>query len=296
MTSDATSGRGFPGSIRGVIDIIFGRWPAWPWSVLAVIAIGGVAGAASARIVFDSGRFSASASGPFACAAYGIVAAALLTLLPRLWQLLRLQPQVVRRPATPDESWWPLELLAAALRSTPTSRRTHEEFHAAIAAAVGEARTVLAERLWPAWVAAFVAPVFGLLAAWTSGAQVVARIGENSGPDEVLPAFLAVVSPPMVATIAASLVLMLAVVVTDQLTKRVLVRWGGSVHAADGDHPAVRERLDGSRPASRDDEGPSPGPAHGGTSGVASGPRPRHPLHPDTLEQMVRDSMPQRDE
>jgi hypothetical protein len=291
------SGRGFPVSVRGVVDVIFGRWPAWPWSVVLLIAAGGIAGAAVAPALRAWAPDRAAAFGTAACAGYGLVAAALMSLLPRAGRLLALQRAVRRRPAAVEASWWPLELLAAALRSTPTLRRTLEEFNTAVSAAVGQARTILADRLWPAWVAAFIAPVLGLMTAWHNGAQVQMRMNDGTAPAQVVPAFIAQVSPPMVATIAASLALVVAIVALDQWTKILLVKWRGIVEATDGNHPAIIERLSVDAAAA----------AHEAPRGAGiavtreSAPRPPQEslpitsLDPDNLEREWRESTSRRE-
>lgn len=232
-------------SIREATEVIFGRWPAWPWSVLGLIVACGVAAAAAAPALRAAEVANPAALGTAACAGYGIVAAALASLLPRAWRLLSLRRDVVRRPNDVDATWWPLELLAVALRSKPELQRTQEHFPAAVGAAVDQMRTILADRLWPAWVTAFVAPVLGLMTAWHNGAQVQSRLQDGDAPAAVFPAFVAQVSPPMVSTIAAALALIVAVVAIDQWTKGLLLRWGGIVEAADVDHPAVRQQLSG---------------------------------------------------
>ena len=126
---------------------------------------------------------------------------------------------IARRPTTIDGAWWPLDLLVAALATTPMLRRTPEEFTTAVTAASGQARSLLADRLWPAWTAAFVAPVLGLITAWQNGSRVQVRLQQGEEVATVFPAFIAQVSPPMVATIAASLALMVTLVAIDQWTK-----------------------------------------------------------------------------
>jgi len=169
----------------------------------------------------------------------------MLSLLPRLGKLAILWRGVVRRPADVDASWWPLKLLTAALVATPKLRRTPQEFRSAVEVAGGQARSILADRLWPAWVVAFVAPVLGLITAWQNGAKVQVRLQRGEEISTVFPAFIAQVSHPMVATIAASLSLMVAIVVIDQLTKGLLRQWCGVIEATDGDQPCVAERLGG---------------------------------------------------
>ena len=293
----STSGRSFPDSVRGVVDMIFGRWPAWPWSVVVLIAAGGITGGAVAPVLRAWAPDRTAAFGTAACAGYGLVAAALLSLLPRAGRLLTLQRAVTRRPAMVEASWWPLELLAVALRSTPTLRRTLEEFNTAVSAAVGQARTILADRLWPAWLAAFIAPVLGLMTAWQNGAQVQMRMGDGTAPAQVVPAFIAQVSPPMVATIAASLTLVVAIVALDQWTKLLLVKWRGIVEAADGNHPAILERLSVDAAAAAHEAPRGSGIAVTRES-APSPPQERLPitsLDPDTLEREWRESTSRRE-
>jgi hypothetical protein len=232
-------------SLRSVVDEVFGRWPAWPWSVLSLIAVGGVVGLFAGAALRDAVIAIQPALGTAACVGYGIVAAAMLSLLPRLVRLAILWRGVARRPEAVDASWWPLKMLTAALVTTPKLRRTQQEFRSAVEAAGGQARSILADRLWPAWVVAFVAPVLGLITAWQNGAKVQLRLQQGEEISTVFPAFITQASGPMVATIAASLALMLAIVVIDQFTKGLLRHWCGVVEVADGDHPCVAERLGG---------------------------------------------------
>lgn len=249
-------------SLRSVVEEVFGRWPAWPWSVLGLILAGGAAGLAAGSVLGGAGEEGRAALGKAACAGYGLVAGALLSLLPRVGRLVMLRPGVVRRPATIDDSWWPLKLLAPALAATPRLRRTQQEFSAAVGTAGGQIRSLLADRLWPAWVVAFVAPVLGLITAWQNGAKVQVRLRQGEDLAGVFPAFIAQVSPPMVATIVASLSLMVAIVVIDQWTKALLRRWSAIVEPADGDRQCVidglgreefREPADAPRPPARTD-------------------------------------------
>jgi hypothetical protein len=294
MMRATAAGRDGATSIRAATDEIFGRWPAWPWSVLILIAGGGIVGAASAPALRAAGVASSATLGTFACAGYGLVAAAFLSLLPRIGRLLLLQQGVARRPETIDEAWWPLRLLPAALASTPTLRRTHEEFSSAVAAAAGQVRGILAHRLWPAWAVAFVAPVLGLMTAWQNGATVQVRFQPDAGPGAVLPALISQVSPPMVATIAASLALMVVAVAIDQWTKGLLQRWLGIVEAADGGHPAVAAKLslgpvaDAPRPG-RDSEPPSREPSLPPPSSAGEN-LPVHPLDPEELARLWQQS------
>jgi len=230
-------------SLRGVVDEIFGRWPAWPWSVLGLIVAGGVVGLVAGSSLGGTAEEGRAAFGKAACAGYGLVAAAMLSLLPRVGKLAMLSQGAARRPAAIDDSWWPLKLLAPTLVATPSLRRTPQEFKSAVAAAGGQIRSILADRLWPAWVVAFMAPVLGLITAWQNGARVQLRLQQGEEVATVFPAFIAQVSPPMVATIAASMALMVAVVVIDQWTKALLRRWSGIVEPTDGEHPCVINRL-----------------------------------------------------
>jgi hypothetical protein len=230
-------------SLRGVVDEVFGRWPAWPWSVLGLIVAGGVVGLVAGSALGGTGEESRAALGKAACAGYGLVVAAMLSLLPRVGKLAMLWRGVARRPAAIDDSWWPLKLLAPALVATPSLRRTQQEFKSAVATAGGQIRSILADRLWPAWVVAFVAPVLGLITAWQNGARVQLRLQQGEDVATVFPAVIAQVSPPMVATIAASLTLMVAIVLIDQLTKGLLRRWSGIVETSDGEHQCVIDRL-----------------------------------------------------
>jgi hypothetical protein len=230
-------------SLRGVVDEVFGRWPASPWSVLGLIVAGGVVGLVAGSALGGTGEESRAALGKAACAGYGLVVAAMLSLLPRVGKLAMLWRGVARRPAAIDDSWWPLKLLAPALVATPSLRRTQQEFKSAVATAGGQIRSILADRLWPAWVVAFVAPVLGLINAWQNGARVQLRLQQGEDVATVFPAVIAQVSPPMVATIAASLALMVAIVVIDQWTKGLLRRWSGIVETSDGEHQYVIDRL-----------------------------------------------------
>ncbi len=249
-------------SLRSAVDEVFGRWPAWPWSVLGLIVAGGVVGLVAGSALGGTDEASRAALGKSACAGYGLVAAAVLSLLPRVVKLAMLSQGVTRRPATVDNSWWPLKLLAPALVGTPKLRRTPQEFKSAVAAAGGQARSILADRLWAAWVVAFVAPVLGLITAWQNGARVQLRLQQGEDVAAVFPAIIAQVSPPMVATIAVSLALMVAIVVIDQWTKGLLRRWSGIVEPADGEHQCVIERL-------------------GREEFRETNPKPRPPVHPD---------------
>lgn len=283
-------------SIRRSTDEIFGRWPLWPWSVFMLIAAGGLVGAAASTAHF-AGSLNVAARGTFACAGYGMVTAAFLSLLPRIGKLLLLQRAAMRRPAAIDDSWWPLRLLPAALAATPTLRRTPEEFAAAVVAAGREVRAILAHRLWPAWTVAFIAPVLGLMTAWQNGATIQMRLRPSDEPGEVLPALISQVSPPMVATIGVSLALMVALVAIDQWTRGLLQRWRGVLEVADGSHPSVVGKLSldpvtgTPRPADvSTDERPSSTPPDDTDRRL-----PTHPLDPEELDRLWKQSQsPQR--
>ena len=293
MADAMTTERAGAPSLRREVDAVFGRWPAWPWSVLAFLFAGGVVGLVAAPALRRAGAIDPAALGTAACAGYGIVVAALVSLLPRVGRLVTLWGGIARRPTTIDGAWWPLDLLAAALATTPMLRRTPEEFTAAVTAASGQARSLLADRLWPAWTAAFVVPVLGLITAWQNGSRVQVRLQQGEEVATVFPAFIAQVSPPMVATIAASLALMVTLVAIDQWTKALLRRWTGVIDVTDGEHPAVVERL--SQDEFRDS---TPRPAAVAPS-VAPAPEPRnlptHPLDPDELDALWRRSDPRRE-
>lgn len=293
MADAMTTERAGAPSLRREVDAVFGCWPAWPWSVLAFVLAGGVVGLVAAPALRRAGVIDPAALGGAACAGYGIVVAALVSVLPRVGRLVTLWGGIARRPTTIDRAWWPLDLLVAALATTPMLRRTPEEFTTAVMAASGQARSLLADRLWPAWTAAFAAPVLGLITAWQNGSRVQVRLQQGEEVATVFPAFIAQVSPPMVATIAASLALMVTLVAIDQWTKALLRRWTGIVDVTDGEHPAVVERL------ARDDfRDSNPGPAAVAPS-VAPAPEPRnlptHPLDPDELDALWRRSDPRRE-
>lgn len=269
-------------SLRGMVDAVFGRWPAWPWSVLGLLAGGGVAGFLVAPAVRAACAADGAALGDAACAGYGLVLAGLVALVPRCLKLADLYRGLVRRPADAGATWWPLDLLAGALVNTPTLRRTPQEFRSAVESAAGHTRSILADRLWPLWAAAFTAPVLGLITAWQNGARVQVLVQDGQDFAAVFPAFIAAVSPPMVATIGASLILMLAVVAIDQWGKALLRRWCATVDVADGDRPAVVQHLGGT---DFRDVAAAPRAAP-----VAEPKLPTHDLDPDEIEARWRRS------
>ena len=114
------------------VNEIFGRWPLWPWTVLGLIVAGGGVGLANGPTLRGFGESGSAALGSAACAGYGMVAAAMLSLLPRLAKLALLQRNIIRRPTSVEDSWWPLKLLGPALLATPSLRRTPEEFRFAV--------------------------------------------------------------------------------------------------------------------------------------------------------------------
>jgi len=249
MSSASRSYRDEGYTVPKAVDDVFGRWPAWPWSVLAMIVLGGVIGIAVSIGLKPVSGTPSPALRWAACAGYGTVLAALATVLPRAVKLLSLRSQLGHRPANdaPERTWWPLRLLAAALRRTPTLRLTQQDFSGAVGQAVGEARSLLTYRLWPACVAGFVAPVLGLLSAWEGGSQVELQPGEDAAAVYMM--VLPQVSPPMIATIAAALVLMIALTILDQLTKGLLQRWATTVMLVDADCGFIQRLIGEGRTA-----------------------------------------------
>lgn len=272
-------GRGSQSRVQGytldrAIDDVFGRRPLGPWSAVASIAVGGVVGALASSLVTPAGATPHPALRWAACAGYGMVVAALVTVLPRAGRLTSLRSALAKRPNDDggERPWWPLRLLAAALRGTPGLRRTQQDFDAAVDRAGPNARSILAHRLWPAWVTAFVVPVLGLLSAWEAGKQIEVVDGQNAA--ELLMQFVPLVSPPMVATIAAALGLMVVLAVLDQATKGLLQRWAATVRFTDDATPVVTRLLDepplprgGAGGDVRDLPPPGPGPVPGPVPG-----------------------------
>jgi len=217
---------------------------------------------------------------PLACAGYGLAVGGILSVLPRFVSLFALGSALNRRPATEDPArpWWPLQLVASALRDTPSLRRTADDFRTAVQGFVPQARGLLGQRLWPACVAAFAAPVLGLVSAWVSwkvhlpeAVRLAQEQGLQADQTEVVPVVdWSMVAWPMIITIALSLVLMLAVVLADQLARRLFQRWTESVRPLDADSQYVQERLAalaegqlavlGERPISGRPVEPRPGP------------------------------------
>lgn len=286
MTTAHRSGRDRSPSVRRAIDAVFGRWPAWPWSVLALIVAGGVLGAFLTPLARSTGVVSPAALGRAAGAGYGIVLIGFVLLATRVVKLVLLESGLARRPGQSAENWWPLRLLPAALASSPTLRLTPGDFTAAVDLMADRSRTLLAHRFWPIWAVAFTAPVLGLITAWQNGATVQLKIRQDDTPATVLPAIISQVSPPMVATIAVSLALMVAVVVVDQWTKSLLNRWRLLVNQADAQHPAVVSQLglddapEPARPAGGGSPPPPPWPV--GPSDQLK----THPLDHDQLDRL----------
>lgn len=229
--------------------------PARLWLSLATVVAGGCVGGLLAVVpqAEEWTALSREAFRTWACVGYGIACGGILTLLPRLLSLARLGRGLSRRPTDDgaDRPWWPLAFVASALRDTPALRRTPEDFRSAVTGFVPQARGLLAQRLWPACAAAFVAPVLGLISAWRSW-QVYLPERQRQALERAQPGESVVMVPdidwgsvaaPMIGTIALSLVLMLGIVAVDQLTRRLLQRWASSVRALDAESPLVQERL-----------------------------------------------------
>jgi hypothetical protein len=220
---------------------------AW-WSVAFIVACG--LGAAGLAMLNPS---EWEPLRPWACAGYGVAIGGLLSVLPRFGLLFALGSSLKRRPATEDPArpWWPLRLVASALRDTPALRRTADDFRTAVHGFMPQARALLGQRLWPACVAAFTAPVLGLVSAWVSwkvhlpeAVRLAEEQGRESDLTEVVPVVdWGLVAWPMIITIALSLALMLAVVLADQLTRRLLHRWAESVRPLDAESQFVQEQL-----------------------------------------------------
>lgn len=295
MAADHDSKPGGAKSLRTAIDVVFGRWPAWPWSVFGLITAGGIIGLFISSALDGTAEESSPALGRAACAGYGLVTAAAISLIPRIVKLAQLWPGVVRRPGPITATWWPLRLLGPALVDTPRLRRTPQEFQTAVLSASARARSILADRLWPAWVVAFVAPVLGLVTAWQNGAKVQLRLQQGEDAATVFPAFIAQVSPPMVATIAAALALMVTIVLIDQCSKGLLRRWSGVVEPIDAGQQCVIDALGeedfgtGGGSESGTDRG-EPAPPPQVQSDPQSGRRRDDELDPDELDELWRRS------
>lgn len=223
--------------------------PNRSWLAAAFILACGL-GAAGLAMLKPSTR---EALRPLACAGYGLAIGGLLSVLPRFVSLFALGSTLNRRPAAEDPArpWWPLQLLASALRDTPSLRRTADDFRRAVQGFVPQARGLLGQRLWPACMAAFAAPVLGLVSAWVSwsrhlpeAVRLAREQGLESDQTEVVPVVdWSVVAWPMIITIGLSLAVMLAVVLADQLARRLVQRWTESVRPLDADSQYVQGRL-----------------------------------------------------
>lgn len=261
------SGRTDGYTLERAVNDVFGRMPLWPASACVLIVMGGIVAAGSADRLRSVAPLHESALRWGACAAYGIVVVALLLTVPRMARLVRLARSLGRRPANDggDDPWWPLRLLAAALHPAPAGPRTPEAFIAATGRVVAYARSMLAYRLWPSCVAAFVAPALGLLSAWEAGRQVV--LGGGGQTPDIFMQLVPQVSPPMVATIGVGLGLMLVLAIVDLATKSLLLRWGTTMTLADAETVACRRLLRGHGGDARRDDG-----RDGGDRRVASSP------------------------
>jgi hypothetical protein len=236
-----------PLSPEGAVAAVWG--PNRVWLAVAAIIAGGLVGAglAMTRPVAWEGLRG------WACAGYGVVIGGLLSLLPRFMSIVMLGSALNRHAVAdnPARPWWPLVLVASALRDTPALRRTSEDFRTAVNAFIPQARGLLGQRLWPACAAAFTAPVLGLVSAWVSWRihlpEAVRLAKESAQKAELAEAVPAVdwglVAWPMIITIALSLVLMLGIVLADQLTRRLLQRWASAVGPLDAESPFVEARL-----------------------------------------------------
>lgn len=223
--------------------------PNRAWLAAFLVIAGGVAGAGLAAVSPSSWEGLRI----WACAGYGVAVGGLLSLLPRFVALFSWERLLGRRPAVddPTKPWWPLRLVASALRDAPVLRRTAEDFHTAVNAFVPQARGLLSQRLWPACVAAFTAPVLGLVSAWVSwrvhvpeAVRQAREMAQEAGLDQTeAKVDWGDVAWPMIITIALSLVIMMAIVLADQLTRRLLQRWASTVRPLDAQSPFVEERL-----------------------------------------------------
>jgi MFS family permease len=252
--SQQSASRRDPLSSEAAVNEVWGA--SRSWLALAVILVGGAVGWGVAVTLPGAGA-AASSGGewlrPWACAGYGLAVGGLVALLPRLASLVSLGRRLPHRPAAEDAGrpWWPLPLLASALRETPALRRTPEDFRLGVAGFVAQARSLLAQRLWPACLVAFAVPVFGLISSWISWQvhlpEAIRRAQEQAQPGESVIVTPAVdwggVAAPMIVSISLALVLMLGIVLVDQLTRRLLLRWAATVRMLDAESPLVQERL-----------------------------------------------------
>jgi hypothetical protein len=184
-----------------------------------VIIASGVAGWCLAAWPAETGGVPREWLRPWACAGYGIAAGGLLTLLPRVWKLVQLSATLSRRPTRESVAddvglWWPLQLVTAALRHTPLLRMTAQDFATA-----------------------------GLVSAWWTWGHYINSIELDRQAVDATAAPFGVVAWPMMLTILAGLVVMLAVVATDQMTRGLLQRWSTNVRFEDAAAPAVQAGL-----------------------------------------------------
>lgn len=239
MASPTTGREGY--TLAAAVRDVFGPDRAWV-SCLVVIA-GGVAGAACASVLQGAAREAWAWAGPFTCAALGVTIGGLVTLLPRFASLVGLGRKLRERPADLGDDqrpWWPLRLVTAALADTPPLRRTTQDFSDAVATIVPQARGLVGRRLWPACAAAFAAPALGLVGAWQAWGDFI-----DSGEIEPgrVPTVGGVASMPMIVSILAALLLMLAIVGIDQLVRRLLQGWASAMRPADAESGFVTARL-----------------------------------------------------
>lgn len=230
-------------TIPNAVEDVFGY--GYPWLVVCGIVAAGGAGALLSPLFIGAEGAEREYLRPFACAAYGIAVASFVMLTPHVWKLIQLGSTLSRRPSQEsagdnDRPWWPLRLVAASLLNTPSLRRTVQDFNAAVAAASQQARGLLSHRMWPACTAAFIAPVLGLLSAWGT-----ARGFANNSNDTALtlPMVISTVALPMILSISVSLILMVALVMVDQMTKGLLQRWSTQARPIDAESNFVRATL-----------------------------------------------------
>lgn len=239
MDHRSTSRDGY--TLAHAVREVFG--PDLAWVSWAVVAGCGLLGAACAGFFDGAPDAPRRWAGPFTCAAVGVVAGGLITLVPRLIGLVTLSAAIRTRPADAgdvDRPWWPLRLAAAALANTPPLRRTAQDFTEAVAAVIPHVRGLVGRRLWPACAAAFAAPALGLVGAWQAWGAFV-----GAGPLQPgrVPSVGEKAWQPMILSIFAALVLMLAVIGVDQWIRRLLQRWATTVRDTDAATGFVAARL-----------------------------------------------------
>jgi hypothetical protein len=210
------------------------------------IVAGGAAGWVLSGLLSRSAEAPREWLRPWACVGYGIALGASVAILPLAWRIMQLGATVSRRPSPeaasdPARTWWPLRLVAAALRNTPVLRMTAQDFTAATGWFAAEARGLISHRLWPACAAAFAAPVFGLVSAWLSWGRSIDSAATR--PVDAIAVPLGDVAWPMAFTILAGCVVMLGVVLVDQMTRGLLQRWSTIVIPQDVETAAVQARL-----------------------------------------------------